>query len=75
MGEADRFLALVTSRGAGKNGGDSPMAELKDQIQAEKTREKLRMLKDQSAAAQGRPNVNQHARQLTLCSMALLQEK
>ncbi len=48
------------------------MAELKDQIQLENTREKLRMLEQQYAAAQGRPSANQHTRQLTLRSLKKL---
>ena len=48
------------------------MAELKDQIELQNTREKLRMLEKQYAAAQVRPSVNQHARQLTLRSLKRL---
>ena len=54
------------------NGEDNRMAELKDQIELENTREKLRMLEQQYAAAQARPSVNQHARQLTLRSLKKL---
>jgi len=48
------------------------MAELKDQIELENTREKLQMLEQQYAAAQMRPSVNRYARQLTLRSLKKL---
>ncbi len=48
------------------------MAELKNQIELENTREKLRALEQQYAAAQVRPSVNQHIRQLTLRSLKKL---
>jgi hypothetical protein len=48
------------------------MAELKNHTELENTREKLRMLQQQYAAAQVRLSDNPHARQLTLCSLKKL---
>jgi hypothetical protein len=48
------------------------MAELKNQTELENTRDKLRMLEQQYAAAQGRESLNQHTRQLTLRSLKKL---
>ena len=48
------------------------MAELKNHTELENTREKLRLLQQQYAAAQARVSKNQHARQLTLRSLKKL---